>query len=96
MNTYKNGFAHEMQSGRACYTCVLPLNPVEKFRDLNMSITMPKAPVELQTSEDAEHLVKLLHFPLRQTVHTTRVLSTFVEIVYWYQPLSDFLLLFKS
>lgn len=63
MNTYRNGFAHEMQSGRGCYTHVFALNPVERFRDLSMFITMPKVPVELQTSEDAEHLVKLLHLP---------------------------------
>lgn len=74
MNTYKNRFAQEMQSGRVHYTRVFALNPVLKFRGLNMSITMPKGPVELQTSEDAEHLVKLLHLLLRQTVYTTHVL----------------------
>lgn len=61
-------------------TRVFALNPVERFRDLNMFITMPKVPVELQTSEDAEHLVKLLHSPLRQTMHTTHVLHFFVDI----------------
>lgn len=59
-----------MQSGRVCYTYVLALNPMEKSRDLNISVTMPRVPVELQTSEDAEHLVKSPSFsPKADSAH---------------------------